>query len=232
MSWAYDQAVQLLNASKLATDGASKLVRLARVRGASHAALTPPRLPLAARPPAARRAAFPQGARAGSAVQRRAARATGARARTPAPRARGFLTTAQAEPTAAVRKFLATVLDALAGSSVQLVAPCAAAAICLLRVRSGAHTALADLRRASVLTRFAGLASRRCEGGAAVGHRRASAHRRACVQAGVCVCRVRPCAPRLTPRAAGHRGATARNGGGVDSFTGSVCRGVRPRSGL
>lgn len=47
MSWACDQAVQLLNASKLATDGASKLVRLARVRGASHAALTP-------RPPAAR----------------------------------------------------------------------------------------------------------------------------------------------------------------------------------
>ncbi len=41
MSWACDQAVQLLNASKLATDGASKLVRLARVRGASHAALTP-----------------------------------------------------------------------------------------------------------------------------------------------------------------------------------------------
>ena len=47
----------------------------------------------------------------------------------------GFLTLRQAEPTGAVRKFLATVLDAIAGSSVQLVAPCAAAAICLLRVR-------------------------------------------------------------------------------------------------
>ena len=47
----------------------------------------------------------------------------------------GFLTLCQAEPTGAVRKFLATVLDAIAGSSVQLVAPCAAAAICLLRVR-------------------------------------------------------------------------------------------------
>ena len=51
----------------------------------------------------------------------------------------GFLTSVQAEPAGAVRKFLASVLDALAGSSVHLVAPCAAAAICLIRVRSPAH---------------------------------------------------------------------------------------------
>ena len=39
-----------------------------------------------------------------------------------------------------MRKFLASVLDALAGSSVHLVAPCASAAICLIRVRSRAQS--------------------------------------------------------------------------------------------
>ena len=34
MSWAYDQAVRLLNDAKVATDGASKLVRGARLRRA------------------------------------------------------------------------------------------------------------------------------------------------------------------------------------------------------
>ena len=34
MSWAYDQAVRLLNDAKVATDGASKLVRAARRGGA------------------------------------------------------------------------------------------------------------------------------------------------------------------------------------------------------
>ena len=142
MSWAYDQAVQLLNASKLATDGASKLVRAARSRRAPRATLTP----------------FPHGAQhslqqlgellfrkepalvpqfSAALLELQVRRPFAAACATPWP---GFLKPLQADPTGAVRKFLATVLDALAGSSVQLVAPCAAAAICLLRVR-GEHEA-------------------------------------------------------------------------------------------
>ena len=112
------------------------------------------------------------------------ARASALRSCSAAP---GFLTRAQAEPTGAVRKFLASVLDALAGSSVHLVAPCASAAISLMRVR-GQVSLLFDAQRVLTPTFRAsvGFASRGCEGGVAVWHGRASAYCRACLQAGVC----------------------------------------------
>jgi len=218
MSWAYEQAVQLLNDAKLAGDTVSKVVRTACV---AHCTLRSTRRSNPRRVPSQHLlqqlsellfrkepALIPQFSVAllelqvrGSAVRQRGCA--------------GFLTPSQAEPTTAVRKFLATVLEPLAGSSVQLVAPCVAAAICLLRVR---RARVPKSRRVAVSSRARGRTRANCR------TRKPPSSRRRCCQALACFgspsCwrasrRARRAQLRVPPVRGRSRAGAAQQGAGV-----------------